>query len=123
MEKINPQNRHQQEGVWLWLIKVIGGGLIVFLLALHFIVNHLVAPGGLLSYADVIKYYSNPIIPIIEGIFLIVVISHSFIGLRSIILDLNLAEKWMRLINWALAIAGSAAVLYGIWLTVMIATK
>ena len=77
------------EGVWLWLTKIITGFFIIFILIIHFVVNHLVAPGGLLTWADVVKYYQNPIIPIMEIGFLAFVVSHSLIGLRSIILDLK----------------------------------
>jgi len=112
-----------REGAWLWFVKLIGGVFILALLALHFIVNHLVAPGGLLSYQDVVKYYSNPIIPIIEITFLIFVIGHSFLGIRSIILDLNPSDRVLKLINWVLSILGIAAVIYGIWLTTTIAAR
>lgn len=111
------------EGAWLWLIKLVAGCLIILVITLHMIANHLVAPGGLLSYADVVKYYSHPIIPIIEAIFLILVVGHSLLGLRSIILDLNPAPKIMRFINVLLLAAGSFAVIYGIWLLIVIAGR
>lgn len=112
-----------REGTWLWLAKIIAGALIVFLLALHFIVNHLVAPGGLLTYIDVVRYYSYPIIPVIEGIFLVVVVCHAFIGLRSIILDLNPSDKALQVINWILILVGVAAISFGIWLIIVVASQ
>ncbi|HZU87020.1 MAG TPA: hypothetical protein VFF78_06025, partial [Anaerolineaceae bacterium] len=77
-----------REGGWLWILKIVGGLLIVGLIILHMIVNHLVAPGGLLTYQDVLNYYDNPIIPILEVAFLIFAVSHALLGLRSILLDL-----------------------------------
>ncbi|MCC6147926.1 MAG: hypothetical protein IT308_10205 [Anaerolineaceae bacterium] len=109
-----------KENVWLWLTKIITGLSIVIFLAIHFIVNHLIAPEGLLSYADILAYYSYPIVPVMEAGFLVLVVSHSFLGIRSIILDLNPAAKVMRVINGLLIALGSAAILYGLWLLIVL---
>ena len=34
--------------------------MLVILLAIHLIVNHWAAPHGLLTYADVVRYYDIP---------------------------------------------------------------
>lgn len=112
-----------REGVWLWLYKIIAGFFIVALLGLHFIVNHLVAPNGLLSYQDVVIYYKNPIIPIIEVGFLITVISHALVGLRSILLDLHPSDRLLKTIDGILWLVGTGFILYGIWLIVVIVQK
>ena len=108
------------EGAWLWLIKIISGVLIILLLLLHFIVNHTglisITQNGLLTHEGVVQYYSNPIIPTIEILFLIFVVSHSLIGLRSILLDLKPSRKVLSGINWAFSIVGVVAIVYGIWL-------
>jgi len=111
-----------REGAWLWLFKIFAGLMIVVLLGIHFVVNHLVAPGGLLSYADVIRYYQNPIIPIMEILFLAFVVSHALVGLRSIILDLNPPDQFLRVLDIVLIIAGAGAIIYGIWLALKIAS-
>jgi len=111
------------EGSGRWLIKIFAGILIVFLLGIHFVVNHLVAPGGLLTYADVVAYYQHPAIVLMEIGFLVVVITHSFLGIRSIILDLNPSPAMLRAANMILLIVGSAAVIYGIWLALTIASR
>lgn len=112
-----------REGGWLWIIKMVGGLMIVGLIILHMIVNHLVAPGGLLSYQDVLDYYNNPIIPILEIAFLIFVVSHALIGLRSILLDLNPSDKVLRIINWSFLLLGCGVTAYGTWLAIFIASK
>jgi succinate dehydrogenase hydrophobic anchor subunit len=112
-----------QEGVWLWLIKVLFGLAIAVLIAVHFIVNHLVADGGLLSYQDVINYYKNPGITAMEITFLIFVVIHALMGMRSIFLDLNPSGKMLKIINWGMLILGCAAVIYGIWLVQVIAGR
>ena len=92
-------------------------------MGIHFIVNHLVAPGGLLTYLDVISYYQNPIVPIMEGFFLIFVVGHALLGLRSIILDLNPTRTRMRWIDFILFSLGAVAVLYGLWLLIILVLK
>ena len=87
------------EGAGLWFLKVISGLLVFFILGLHFGVNHLVAETGLLTYADVVRYYQNPIVVILEIFFLIFVVSHALIGLRGILLDLKPKPGFMKVIN------------------------
>ncbi|MCE1255196.1 MAG: hypothetical protein LWX83_16815 [Anaerolineae bacterium] len=104
------------EGMWLWLAKIVSGGLIFFFLLLHFVVNHLVAIGGLLKWADVVQYYLNPVIPVVEGLFLIFVVSHALMGLRSVILDLKPTRALLKVLDGLFVIIGIVAVVYGIWL-------
>lgn len=112
-----------REGAWLWMFKITAGIFIVILLAVHFIVNHLVAPTGLLSYDDVLRYYQVPVVPVMEVIFLVFVVSHSLVGVRSIILDLNPSEELLRWIDRVLILAGAGFIAYGIWLVVVIVQK
>jgi len=111
------------EGTTLWLVKIILGGLVIAFLVLHFIVNHLIAPGGLLNYQAVLDYYSNPIIPIIVGLFLIVVIAHCLLGVRSVILDLNPSKRLLKILDIVFVLGGSIAVGYGIWLLVILTAR
>ena len=112
-----------REGAWLWLFKIFAGLMIVALLGIHFVVNHLVAPTGLLSYADVIAYYQNPIIPVMEVLFLAFVVSHALIGLRGIVLDLNPSDRALRTIDICFFILGAVAILYGVGLVFIIQAR
>ncbi len=113
-----------REGAFLWLYKIIAGGLIVVILAVHFIVNHFLGPkDGLLTYQAVLDYYKNPIIPAMEIIFVIVAVTHSLIGTRSIILDTNPSPKTLKVIDWILIAIGSAAIIYGIWLILVLVSR
>jgi succinate dehydrogenase / fumarate reductase membrane anchor subunit len=112
-----------REGALLWLYKILAGGLIFVLLGVHFVVNHLVAPEGLLTYNDVIRYYTHPIVPMMEIAFLVFVISHALVGLRSIILDLNPSQKLMKVIDWVLIVTGVGFSVYGIWLVLVIVQR
>lgn len=105
-----------REGAWLWLFKIVAGLMIIVLLGVHFIVNHLVAPTGLLTYADVIRYYQVPFIPLMEIIFLVFVIAHALVGLRSILLDLNPSNGVLRVADVLFILIGAGFSIYGIWL-------
>ena len=111
------------ENVWLWLIKILSGLGIVILLLIHLIVNHLTAAEGLLSHSDVVAYYMNPLIVFMEAVFLMLVVSHSLIGLRSIILDLKPAHSVRRLVDGALVLVGIISTVYGIWLLQAVITQ
>ena len=111
------------ETMWLWMVKMVTGPILVILLLIHFVVNHFIAETGLLTYADVVAYYRNPVIPIMEILFLVTVVTHSLIGLRGILLDLNPARRLLKVMDWGLIIAGIAAISYGIWLALVIVSK
>ena len=104
------------ENTWLWLLKIVSGALIILVLGLHLVVNHFLAEGGLLTWADVVVYYQNPLIPIMEITFLICVVSHALVGLRSIVLDLHPSRSTLTAINWLFSLVGAGAIVYGIWL-------
>lgn len=111
------------ETTWIWLIKIVSGPLLLLLLILHLTVNHFLGStsSGLMTYDDVVKYYQNPIIPAIEILFLITVVTHCLIGLRGIILDLNPSRPVLSLVTWILSLLGVVSVIYGIWLALTIA--
>ena len=111
------------ENTWLWLIKILTGPLLLIILAIHLTVNHFLGQTGLLTYADIIAYYRNPIIPAMEIVFLATVVTHSLSGLRGILLDLKPARNVLRIIDWILALLGISAVVYGTWLALTIASS
>ncbi|HEY62451.1 MAG TPA: hypothetical protein G4N95_07355 [Anaerolineae bacterium] len=111
------------ENTWLWLIKIISGLTLIIILFIHLYVNHLLAPEGLLDFNGVIAYFQNPIVPIMEGTFLVFVVVHSLLGLRAIILDLNPSRKAMVVWNSLLTVFGLSAIVYGIWLLTSIVAQ
>lgn len=110
------------ENAWLWLLKIGSGVLIFVILGVHLVVNHFVMPGGLLTFSDVVAYYQNPLIPVMEGLFLVFVITHSLLGVRGIFLDLDLSPGVMRSLDVVLFLLGVAASVYGIWLLIAVVT-
>ncbi len=119
----NVSKPKSREGVGLWLAKIIAGLLIVIVMSIHFVINHAVVPGGLLTYDDVLNYYAVWFVPIMEGIFLFVVVLHSLLGLRSIILDLNPSVKLAKRLDILLLLVGIVAMVYGVWLLIVISGR
>lgn len=112
------------EGIWLWLLKIFSGLLIVFFLGTHFFINHLTgtAEGGMLTFEEVLKMYTQPGYLILEGLFLTTVISHGLIGLRGVILDLNLSRGVMKVLDVLFILVWMIAVGWGIWLLISVAS-
>ncbi len=104
----------------VWLVQAFSGLLLVALLFLHMIAHHFVVEGGLRNYQQVVEYVSNPAIFVTTIVFLIVATVHALLGLRAIIIDLGPAPRTLRVVNWAFAIFGAAAIVYGIWLELVI---
>jgi succinate dehydrogenase hydrophobic anchor subunit len=117
--QVNPSN----ENAWLWLAKIVTGVLVIVLILVHIVVNHLVVQGGLLTYADVIAYVATPGIALLESCFLVIVVTHSLLGFRGIVLDLNPSSKLVWFLDIFLVFLGSAAILYGIWLMQVIVAQ
>ena len=112
------------ENTWLWLLKIVTGPLLVILLGLHLTVNHYMGSlaTGLMTHDDVIQYFQNPIIPAIEILFLVTVVTHSLLGLRGILLDMNPSRSVLKIVTWLLVILGVSSVAYGTWLALTIAS-
>jgi succinate dehydrogenase hydrophobic anchor subunit len=112
-----------REGAWLWLAKVVTGVIVFALLVIHLVVNHLVAEGGLLTYGDVLAYYAHPVVPLMEGAFLILVVTHALLGVRGIVLDISPAPAVVRGVDRLLCIAGALSIGYGLWLLYTLASR
>lgn len=101
--------------IWLW--QVISGIGLLFLLGLHLIANHFIAKGGLRDFSDVLAYLRNPIILVLEVLFLAVVTAHAMLGVRAILTDFGLSARAEKCLNRLLTVVGILTVGYGLWLT------
>ena len=97
---------------WGWLWQVFTGVGLVFLLGLHFI-----AKGGLRDFADVVSYLRNPIILVLEVLFLVVVTVHAMLGVRAIMMDFGLSDRVEKRLSQALTGVGVLTVVSALWLT------
>jgi succinate dehydrogenase hydrophobic anchor subunit len=107
----------------VWLAKIVTGVLVFAILIIHLVVNHLVAEGGLLTYNDVLRYYKNPIIPLMEGFFLVFVVTHALLGVRGIVLDLGPQRSIVRLLDVVFVGVGIVSISYGLWLLITLAMR
>lgn len=105
---------------WGWIWQAVSGAAVLVLVTLHMIANHFVVKDGLRSFADVVAYLSNPVIVVLEVLFLVFVTWHALLGLRAILFDFGLSPRAERAITWILAVFGVGTVAYGLWLTSVI---
>ncbi|MCI0519591.1 MAG: hypothetical protein L0Z70_04970 [Chloroflexi bacterium] len=104
-----------------WFVQAALGALLLVLLGVHLVVNHLAAPQGLLSYAQVIRYYDMPGIPALEVAFLVVVTAHCLLGLHSLALEVKMTPGVRAGVAWLLAALGVGVVAYGMYLVWVVA--
>jgi succinate dehydrogenase hydrophobic anchor subunit len=102
---------------WTWYWQVFTGIALLLLLGLHFIANHFIAKGGIRDFADVVSYLRNPIILVLEVLFLAVVATHAMLGVRAIVLDFGISDHAEKRLSQALTVVGVLTVAYGLWLT------
>jgi succinate dehydrogenase / fumarate reductase membrane anchor subunit len=109
--------------VWWWTIGT-GVGLLV-LVTVHMIANHFVVDeiGGLRTYAQVLDYISNPLILVIECLFLVTVTIHAMLGLRGVLHDLELGARARAWIDRGLVVLGLLTVAYGFFLVGTLASR
>lgn len=100
-----------------WLVQAGSGLLLLVLLTVHLVANHLVVPGGLQTYADVVRYLSNPIVLVLELTLLVAVTGHAALGVRAVLFDLGLSPRAGRNVNVVLGVLSVVAIAYGAWLT------
>ena len=100
---------------WYW--QMFTGIALVLLLGLHFIANHFIAKGGIRDFADVVSYLRNPIILVLEVLFLVVVATHAMLGVRAIVIDFGISDHAEKRLNQSLTVIGVLTVGYGLWLT------
>ncbi len=102
----------------LWLVQAFSGLLLVFILGAHMIAHHFIVEGGLRNYQQVLEYVANPVVFIIEVLFVILAVIHALLGVRAIIIDLRPSVAALRVINWVLLTVGAITIGYGLWLAV-----
>jgi succinate dehydrogenase hydrophobic anchor subunit len=81
------------------------------------IAHHFVVPEGLRNFREVVDYLRNPLIVVLEVLFLVTVTSHAVLGVRAIIFDFGLSERAEKRVTQILTLIGVLTVGYGLWLT------
>ena len=104
-------------------VQAASGVAVIVLVTLHMIANHFVVPGGLRDYAAVVEYLSDPLIVVLELLFLASVTSHALAGVRAVLLDLGWSPRAERRMTRLLGALGVLTVGYGLLLTGLIVSR
>ena len=113
-----PREHEPNRAGAIWISQAISGLLLIVILATHMIAHHFIVEGGLRNYQQVLAYISNPLVFVLEVVFLFVATVHALLGVRAVILDLGLGTSAQRTADWILTILGGATLIYGTWLAV-----
>jgi succinate dehydrogenase / fumarate reductase membrane anchor subunit len=100
---------------WIW--QAVSGTALIALAGLHMFANHFVVQGGLRDYQQVVDYLRNPVILVLEVLFLFTVTWHAVLGIRAVIFDLGLSEAAEQRVTQVMWVIGVLTVAYGLWLT------
>lgn len=98
----------------VFVLQVVSGVALIFLLGLHMVAQHFIVPTGLRFYGDVIDWLRNPVMIVIEVLFLVFVTYHALVGLRAILFDFGFSERTEKRITLVLWVVGIATVVYGV---------
>jgi succinate dehydrogenase hydrophobic anchor subunit len=121
-ERWTPGERETVPGVgWGW--QAITGAFVLVLVTLHMIANHFVVQGGLRDYQQVIDYITNPVILVLETLFLVVVSWHGLLGLRAVIFDFGLSQRAERLVTRVFVVVWIVTLVYGLALLAILVTR
>ena len=108
-----------------WLSTAFTGMALLVLVTVHMVAHHFVVReiGGLRTYEQVLEYIGNPVIFVIEAVFLVVVTWHAMLGLRAVALDLDLPPVLARLVRPGVVVLGVVTVVYGLVLIGVLAGR
>ena len=98
---------------------------LLLLVTIHMVAHHFVVEevGGLRTYQHVLDYIANPVIFVLESIFLVVVTIHAMLGLRSVLFDFGLSDRHKQLVSKGLVALGVVTVAYGFVLIGVLASR
>jgi succinate dehydrogenase hydrophobic anchor subunit len=108
---------------WWWTVGT--GAALLVLMAVHIVANHFVVDevGGLRTYHQVLQYLSHPIILVTESLLLVVVTIHAMLGVRGILLDVDMPARTRRRVDRGLWALGGVTVAYGLFLLLTLAAR
>ena len=109
----------------VWRATAFTGIALLALVTVHMVAHHFVVEsvGGLRTYDQVLDYIANPVIFMIESLFLVVVTVHAMLGLRSVLFDVATGERTRAWISRGLVALGAVTVAYGLVLIGVLAAR
>lgn len=108
-----------------WKATAYSGAALLVLVTVHMVAHHFVVEevGGLRTYAQVLDYISNPVMFVIEILFLVVVTTHAMLGLRSVLFDFGISAGAKRAVARGLLVLGIVTIAYGVALIGVLASR
>ena len=123
--RTRPPRRPRGRSARGWGLTTISGLAVLVLVTVHMVANHFVieSVGGLRNYQQVLEYISNPVIFVLESLFLVFVTIHAMLGLRGVLLDLDPSPRALRWIDRGLVALGIITLAYGFLLIGVLASR
>jgi succinate dehydrogenase hydrophobic anchor subunit len=107
--------RPSARGSRSWRVTALTGIAVLLLVTVHMVAHHFVVErvGGLRTYRQVLDYVGDPVIVLVESLFLVFVTWHAMLGLRSVLFDFGLTTRMRRFVNRGLVALGVLTLVYG----------
>jgi succinate dehydrogenase hydrophobic anchor subunit len=120
-----PETAEQRGGSRTWRATALTGVVVLVLVTVHMVAHHFVVKqvGGLRTYEQVLEYIGNPVILVLEELFLVAVTWHAMLGLRAVLFDLGLPDGSRRRVSRGLAVLGVLTIAYGSFLVFTLASR
>jgi len=101
-------------GLWGWLGIYVTGFCLSFFLAAHVWLIHYASPGQI-TFKSSLAALQSPVVMVIELGLLVFAVVHGMLGVRRIILDLELCGKrGDHYLMWALTAVGAILIISGV---------
>ena len=105
---------YERIGIWGWLGLYLTGAVLIFVLLIHLFVVHITYAQPI-TLKTVVSSLNSPFLKTIDIALLLFAITHGMIGVRKLILDLELFKKRGSLVlNWSLFVIGIALFAWGL---------
>jgi succinate dehydrogenase hydrophobic anchor subunit len=120
-----PDVEDPRRGSNTWRVTALSGVVVLVLVTVHMIAHHFVVKevGGLRTYRQVLEYIGNPVILVLEELFLVAVTWHALLGVRAVLFDLGLGAASRRRVSRGLVVLGVLTVGYGSFLVLTLASR
>ena len=120
-----PTTERGVNGSRIWRVTAFSGVAVLVLVTVHMVAHHFVVDeiGGLRTYAQVLDYVANPVIFVLECLFLVAVTIHAMLGVRAVLFDFGLSTRAQRLVSRGLTALGIATIAYGFALVGILASR
>lgn len=120
-----PAHRGHVPGGRAWWCTVGTGAALLVLMAVHIVANHFVVDevGGLRTYHQVLEYLGHPVIVVTESLLLVCVTIHAMLGVRGVLLDVDMTARTRRRVDRGLVALGGATIAYGLFLVIALAAR